>query len=115
MRRSGLLVAVIGIVASLAGSAPEQAVVGGRTATAARQPLDGRPRPAREPASDALFCGGALIAPPGGRDRDALPRAVSNPNGNVAGQLDVVGGALSRSDPSLQRAGWPSWCVTRLG
>ncbi len=98
-----LLSAAIGLLAALTVSAPAQAVVGGRDAT----PLDNPSMVGLvlrgEPATDALFCGGALIAPQVVVTAMHCLGQFSNPNGNVAAQLDVVGGALSRRDPALQR------------
>ncbi len=104
MRRSWLIAAIIGVVASLASVGSASAVVGGRAATPLDNPSMVGLVVRGEPASDALFCGGALIAPQVVVTAMHCLEQFPNPNGNVAAQLDVVGGALARSDPSMQRA-----------
>jgi secreted trypsin-like serine protease len=105
MRSSRLLVAtVVSLLASLTWSGSAHAVVGGRVATPLDNPSMVGLVVRGESAKDALFCGGALIAPQVVVTAMHCLEQFPKPNGDVASQLDVVGGALSRSDPSLQRA-----------
>ncbi len=90
--------AIAAIALSLTCATQAQAVVGGRDATVVDNPSMVGLVEHGQPASDALFCGGALIAP------TVVVTAMHCLDGasQQPGTIDVVGGALSRTDPNLK-------------
>lgn len=89
--------ALLSIGLALRG-APADAVVGGRTATAADNPsMAGLVRRGQR-SVDSLFCGGSVISP------TAVVTAAHCTAGMRAAQIDVVVGGTRLSQPGIQRA-----------
>jgi secreted trypsin-like serine protease len=103
MRTGGLAAVLVTVVLALSAAGPAEAIVGGRAATPTDNPSMVGLVVRGESARDGLFCGGALIAPTVAVTAMHCLEQFAKPNGDVARQLDVVGGALSRSAPTLKR------------
>lgn len=93
-----LIAFAVPLIALALRGAPADAVVGGRTATAADNPsMAGLVRRGQR-AVDSLFCGGSVISP------TAVVTAAHCTAGLRAAQIDVVVGGTRLSQPGIQRA-----------
>lgn len=115
MRIKRWTLALVAVTASLAYVSQAQAVVGGREATVLDNPSMVGLVEHGQKADQALFCGGALVAPTVVvTAMHCLSSATQQP-----GTIDVVGGALSRTDPNLksvqvaQLVRHPNWDANR--
>jgi secreted trypsin-like serine protease len=99
-RKTSLIAMAVAVAGLLGTASTAGAVVGGRQATVIDNPSMVGLTERGANASEVLFCGGALIAP------QVVVTAMHclSPGTDKAGQIDVVGGALSRSDANLKRA-----------
>lgn len=102
MQRSKLAVIGAALAMSLGLASPASAVVGGRQATPIDNPSMVGLVQHGEPATDALFCGGALVAPTVVVSAMHCISDMRGSDAQVASEIDVIGGALLRSDASLR-------------
>lgn len=101
LARSAPAVVTLGL--SLALASPASAIVGGRQATPTDNPAQVGLVIRGQSAQEALFCGGTLIAPQVVVSAMHCLGTFQGEGGDLARRIDVVGGAISRVDPGMQR------------